>query len=56
MGLDDPVIWILVAAVAMFLFGATKIPKWARSLGQARAEFNKGLKEGVDVKSEKRVQ
>ena len=42
MAWDDPVVWILIIAAVVFLFGASKIPQFARSLGQARKEFEKG--------------
>ncbi len=42
-GLWQIVIVVLVVAV---LFGAKKIPELARSLGKAKGEFMKGLKEG----------
>ncbi len=45
MALDDPIVWILIIAVIVFLFGANKIPALARSLGQARKEFDKGWKD-----------
>jgi len=32
----------------MLLFGATRLPKLARSMGQAGKEFKAGLKEGAD--------
>jgi sec-independent protein translocase protein TatA len=41
---DDPVVIILIAAVVILLFGASRIPQLARSLGQARREFDKGSK------------
>jgi sec-independent protein translocase protein TatA len=37
---------IIVAFVVLILFGATAIPKFARSLGQAKREFEKGVKDG----------
>lgn len=37
---------LIIAAVVMVLFGSTAIPKFARSLGQAKAEFEKGAAEG----------
>jgi sec-independent protein translocase protein TatA len=43
MGLDDPVVIVLIAAVVIFLFGAGQIPKFAKSLGQARKEFNNAM-------------
>jgi sec-independent protein translocase protein TatA len=44
MAWDDPVVWILIIAAVVFLFGASRIPQFARSLGQARREFEKGSK------------
>jgi sec-independent protein translocase protein TatA len=37
---------IIIALVVMVLFGASAIPKFARSLGQAKKEFDRGSKEG----------
>jgi sec-independent protein translocase protein TatA len=37
---------LLILGVLLLLFGATKLPKLARSLGQAQGEFKKGLSEG----------
>ncbi len=35
--------WIVViVAIVLFLFGAKKIPEFARSMGKARGEFTKG--------------
>jgi sec-independent protein translocase protein TatA len=42
----DLIIVIVVAAVV--LFGGSKIPKLARSLGSAHSEFKKGLAEGAN--------
>jgi sec-independent protein translocase protein TatA len=36
---------IVAAAVIVLLFGAKKLPELARSLGQAKAEFQKGTSE-----------
>jgi sec-independent protein translocase protein TatA len=44
MGFDDPIVIILIVAVVVLLFGASRIPQFARSLGQARREFEKGSK------------
>ena len=38
---------LIIAAVVLLLFGAAAIPKFARSLGKARKEFEEGLKEGA---------
>jgi sec-independent protein translocase protein TatA len=37
---------IIVLAIVLLLFGSTKLPKLARSLGQASKEFKEGVKEG----------
>ena len=37
-------IWVLL--ILVLLFGASRIPKLARSMGQASKEFKTGLKEG----------
>ena len=44
MAFDDPIVWVLILGVVVFLFGSNKIPQFARSLGQARKEFDKGWK------------
>jgi len=38
--------WIIVLLVVILVFGASQVPKLARSLGQAQHEFKKGLTEG----------
>ena len=45
MNLGPPEI-ILIVAVIVLLFGARKLPELARSLGRAKTEFGKGIKEG----------
>lgn len=37
---------ILIVAAVLILFGATAIPKFFRSLGKAKSEFQKGIAEG----------
>ncbi len=39
---------IIILVVVLLLFGGSKLPKLARSLGQAQNEFKQGLKEGAD--------
>jgi len=36
---------LIIAGVVVLLFGATAIPKVARSIGKAKAEFEKGVRE-----------
>ncbi len=42
---------IIICGVVVLLFGAGAIPKFARSLGKARKEFEKGLDEDVSADS-----
>jgi len=47
---------IVIVLVVFILFGSSSIPKLARSIGQAKSEFEKGIKEGkkdADEKEEK---
>ncbi len=37
---------IIVLVVVLLLFGTTRLPKLARSVGQASKEFKKGVAEG----------
>ena len=37
----------IVAVVLLFLFGGSRLPKLARSLGSASHEFRKGTEEGA---------
>jgi TatA/E family protein of Tat protein translocase len=39
-----PDLLIVVILIAVVLFGAKAIPKFARNLGSAKSEFEKGLK------------
>ena len=49
---------IIILLVVLLLFGSTRLPKLARSLGQASKEFKQGVNEGGkagdDEESEKR--
>lgn len=38
---------IVIGLVIFVLFGASAIPKFAKSLGQAKSEFDKGFKQGA---------
>jgi TatA/E family protein of Tat protein translocase len=44
--MPGPPEWIWIALIVLLLFGAARVPKLARSLGQAGKEFKSGLKEG----------
>ncbi len=45
---------LIIALVILVLFGASAIPKFARSLGQAKKEFDKGAKEGFESKDDEK--
>lgn len=38
---------LIILAVVLLLFGSTRLPKLARSLGQASKEFKHGVNEGA---------
>ena len=38
---------LIILLVVLLIFGGTKLPKLARSLGQAQNEFRKGQREPV---------
>jgi sec-independent protein translocase protein TatA len=38
---------LIILAIVMLLFGAARLPRLARSLGQSSKEFKKGLAEGA---------
>lgn len=42
---------LIVLAVVALLFGSSQLPKLARSLGSAKAEFEKGIREGAATTS-----
>ena len=37
---------LVIVAIIVLLFGGSQVPKFARSLGQAKNEFEKGIAEG----------
>jgi sec-independent protein translocase protein TatA len=45
MGLGAPEL-LIILVVVLLLFGSTRLPKLARSLGQASKEFKDGVSEG----------
>jgi sec-independent protein translocase protein TatA len=45
---------IIVLVIVLLIFGSTKLPKLARSMGQASKEFKKGLDEGADDEDDKK--
>ena len=47
MAFDDPIVWILILVVVLFLFGASRIPQFAKAIGQARREFSSASQGGT---------
>jgi sec-independent protein translocase protein TatA len=45
---------IIIAVVVLVLFGSAAIPKFARSLGKAKKEFEEGMKEGEKTAGRKK--
>jgi sec-independent protein translocase protein TatA len=43
---------IVIGVIIFVLFGAAAIPKFAKSIGQAKGEFEKGLKDGKKDESD----
>ncbi len=46
---------IIIVGVGLVLFGASAIPRFARSLGRAKKEFEHGIKEAQIKEPEKPV-
>ena len=44
---------LVVLLIVLLIFGGTKVPQLARSLGQAQREFRKGSAEPVDSDEKK---
>jgi sec-independent protein translocase protein TatA len=44
--MPGPTELLLVLLIVLVVFGATRVPNIARSLGRAKSEFQEGLKEG----------
>lgn len=45
---------IIILVILVLLFGATKIPQIARSLGKSAHEFKKGIREGDEEVKDKK--
>ena len=50
-GLGAPEL-LIILVIFMLIFGAAKLPKLARSLGESSKEFKKGLAEGAAADEE----
>ena len=43
---------LIILLIVLLLFGATKLPALARSLGASAKEFRKGIEEGTESESD----
>ena len=41
-------LWVFVIAIAILLFGSSKLPQLARSIGQSRKAFKDGMREAEE--------
>ena len=48
-----PNAWIIIAVLALVIFGGSRIPEMMRGLGSGVKEFKKGIKEEEEVPAEK---
>jgi len=48
-GLGAPEL-LIVLAIVVLVFGSTKLPKLARSLGEAKQEFERGSQEAGETR------
>lgn len=48
--------WLIVLLVVLLIFGATKLPALARSLGASAKEFRKGIEEGTQDDAEAKAE
>jgi sec-independent protein translocase protein TatA len=47
---------ILIVAVLFLLFGASRLPQLAKSLGQSRKAFKEGMREAEEEEQEEKAQ
>lgn len=50
-GLPGSTEWVIILIVFFVLFGAERLPKLARSMGQAKGEFQQGLSDATKIDS-----
>ena len=45
---------LLILGIVLLLFGASKLPKLARSIGESLKEFKKSVKEGTEEENKEK--
>ena len=48
-----PMHWVVVAVVALLLFGPKKLPELGKGIGEGIKNFKEGLKQGADTPTAK---
>lgn len=46
---------LIIAGVVVVMFGSTALPKFARSIGQAKKEFEKGVQDANRLSAEQEL-
>lgn len=46
---------IIILVILLLLFGASRLPKLSRSIGQSAGELRKGFEQGIDKKDENKT-
>lgn len=46
-GMPGGLEWVVIGGIVLVLFGASAIPRFARSIGKAKKEFERGLEDGA---------
>ncbi len=50
-----PMHWVVVAVVALLLFGPKKLPELGKGIGEGIKNFKEGLKQGTDTTAKTEV-
>src|SRR5579862_9360463 len=45
---ESPTLWIVIVAAVFLLFGASRLPQLAKSIGQTRKAFKDGMREAEE--------
>jgi len=45
---ENPLVWIMIVAVFLLLFGGSRLPQLAKALGQSKRAFKEGMDEAEE--------
>jgi sec-independent protein translocase protein TatA len=51
---SNPMLWVLILAAIVLLFGGSKLPQLAKALGQSKKAFKEGLSDSEEAEEEAR--